>query len=249
MTFFTKEFQWLSYLGTIIGSIIGFWVIFLLIRKRKDKPSKILNYLIWAVSFMTIAVFADLAFFTIGGIFNDLRDQYRIYTYGSNLSFMCNAIGNIFLLLFVKFTFFEKTPKPHWIIIYLSEIAVGPFLFLGEIFKFETIYFFLVHVVMSFIIYSMMTRQAFELRKKLRTNEPEEKVPIGSLFYIGLSGILLFIAVVMFITHEVILMLKLPSEYITVALGWILGSVAAYIIYIGYTCPEWAKTRWLAGKL
>jgi predicted tellurium resistance membrane protein TerC len=108
MVFFTKEFQWLSYLGTIIGTLIGVWVIFLLIKKRKDKPS---------------------------------------------------------------------------------------------------------------------------------------------LFYIGLSGILLFIAVVMFITHEVILMLELPSEYITVALGWILGSVAAYIIYIGYTCPEWAKNRWLAGKL
>jgi hypothetical protein len=62
----------------------------------------------------------------------------------------------------------------------------------------------------------MMTRQAFQLRKKLQINEPEEKDPIGSLFYIGLSGILLFIAVVKLITHEVILMLELPSEYITV---------------------------------
>jgi hypothetical protein len=249
MSFFTKDFQWLAYAGTIIGTIIGFWVVGLLLKKRKEKSSQVLTYLTGAVTFMSLAVFVDLLFFTIGGLINSLRDLHQLYTYGTNLSFTCNALGNICLLGFIKVTFFEKNPKPSFYLIFFSELAVGPFLFLGQFLEFETIYFFLLHVLMSFLIYSIMTRQAFQLRTKLLINEPNEKVPIGSLFYIGLSGILLFIAVAMFIVHEVILMLEIFSEYLTVALGWVLGSVAAYIIYIGYGCPVWAKRRWLEGKL
>jgi hypothetical protein len=121
---------------------------------------------------------------------------------------------------------------------------IGPALFFSFVFFYDILPFFLIHVLCSFIIYVVLIRDALNLRKKLVETEPEDIVSHKSLIYIALSGILLFIAVAMFILHEILIILGI-SEYITVALGWVLGSFAAYSVYLGYVVPDWVKERWL----
>lgn len=54
----------------------------------------------------------------------------------------------------------------------------------------------------------------------------------------------MFVAVRMFIFQEVLVMIPI-REYITVTLGWVLGSFAGLSIYIGYIAPKWVRDRWI----
>jgi nitrate reductase gamma subunit len=64
------------------------------------------------------------------------------------------------------------------------------------------------------------------------------------LGYMSLTGVLMFLAVLMFIAHEVFNEIPI-HEYITVSLGWVLGSIAGVCIYIGYIAPKWLRDRWI----
>lgn len=242
VTFFTKEYQWLAYFGTIISTIVACYVLILLIKRNQEKPSKILRNLIISMGFLGSAALLDFIFFTIAGLKNELRET-DFLAYGSYLSFTFNAIANIFLLFFALEVFHEKENNKKWYLIYLLEIILGPALFLSFVYRYDILPFFLIHVLSSFIIYVVLTKDALNLRKKLLENEPDDTVSHKSLMYIALSGILLFIAVAMFILHEVFIILEI-SEYVTVALGWVLGSFAAYSVYLGYVVPDWVKERW-----
>jgi hypothetical protein len=63
----------------------------------------------------------------------------------------------------------------------------------------------------------------------------------------GLSGYVMVISICLFVSHEILNLIPI-REYLTVALGWVSSAVAAILIYIGYTTPEWIKQIWLKNK-
>jgi hypothetical protein len=244
MSFFIYDYQWISYLASILSTIIAFTVFGLLIKKNLIKHSKIIILLAMSIILLGFAACIDAIFFTINGIYHNIQvGIFDIVTIGSYLSFYCNALSNCFLLKFTKEVFHEKQNKPSWFILYVLEILIGPGLFLSTLQGIEDIYVTLIHVGCSLIIYTLLSYNAFYLSKKVKLDDSNDRVAYLSLNYIGMSGILLFCALCMFVIHEIMLMIPI-TEFITVTLGWSLGAIAGMVIYVGYIVPEWIKKRW-----
>ncbi len=249
--FFTFNYQWLAYAGAIFSSIIGFLTFGLFTRRNREMRSKILINMEIAMFFLAFAALVDWVLFTINGVNPVLRESFDYISLGSYISFTCNAISNVFLYKFTLAVFEEQVNMVLYYIITSIQLLVIPFLYVyffmfSEIPEFEMMELIIlgVHILCSFTIYVVLIKNSTKLRKKM-TIDTTEDIPVKKgLGYMSLTGLLMFLAVLMFIVHEVMLMIPV-REYITVSLGWILGSIAGVFIYIGYIAPKWLRDRWI----
>lgn len=243
MPFFENQYQWLAYAGSILSAVLATYIIFLLFQKRKKKSSKIIPILIYTIIFLDLAAIIDFVFFTIGGL-NNAIEETSFIAVGSNLSFSCSAISNIFLLKFSKEVFYENKSKPSFYILYVLEMLTIPLFFILQFAIDDSTIPLLVHVVCALAIYTILSKNAFQLRTRIFSEDPSNRVALHSLSFMGGSGIAFFIAVSMFVSHEIFILIGIADQYTTVMLGWVLGGIAAILTYIGYIVPDWARHRW-----
>ncbi len=244
--FFSYEYQWVAYIGSIAGSIIALIVLFLLAHRNREKQSKTIAALEGMVGFLALATIIDYSFFTINGLFPTIGVLFDFIMLGSYLSYTSSAIANIFLLIFLRVVFFDGKNKVFIKILTILEAAIGPALvalfFIDE--EDLALLVLLIHVASALAIYMVQAVNAFKIRNSIKYDKAK-RVEINGLTYIGISGIVLFAAITLFVSHEIIIQIPI-REYWTVAFGWLLGSIAGVFVYIGYTPPKWLKKRWSA---
>nr|MDO8088074.1 hypothetical protein [Candidatus Sigynarchaeum springense] len=242
--FFMYEYQWMAYAGAIISSAIGLVVFALLAKKCKERPVRTVRSLRDMAGFLVIAAVIDYVAFTLNGVYPGWRPVFNYVTLGSYLSFTMNAIANIFLLLFIRDVFFEDKNKKPLGLLAAMEIAVGPALviifFTGD--PDWPLLALAVHVASAMAIYIVLTRNAIVLRGRIK-RDSSKQVEAHGLAYIALSGLFMLAALILFVSHEAIILVPI-REYWTVTLGWILGAVGGVVVYLGFTPPEWLKARW-----
>ncbi len=246
--FFSYEYQWMAYVGAIASSAIALVVFVLLARKYEVGKARSVRYLRDMVGFLVLAAVIDYVVFTINGTNPDWRLRFNYVALGSYISFTMNAIANIFLLLFIRDVFFDGKAKGFIIMLAVLEASVGPAL--------VTIFFtgdpdlpllaLGVHVASAVAVYTILSANAFKLRDRIKLDATKQ-VETHGLAYIGVSGLILFAAVTLFVVHEVVILVPI-REYWTVTLGWLLGSFAGVVVYLGFTPPERLKARWAKQK-
>lgn len=251
MAFFDYEYQWLAYAGAIAGSIIAFTISGLLAVKNKTRQSRNIKLLQVFTAFLGMAAVFDWTLFTVKGTFPGSNDAFNYISLGSYLSFSMSAIGNVYLLQFIINVFYEgEKGRAGFAFLAGAELAVGPAL-VALFFLRETgivpgddfpLVVLLVHVACSLVIYSLQAANAFKVSSRIATDR-SKKADHAGLTTIGWSGIILFIAIIVFVSHEVIVLIPV-REYWTVTAGWLLGAVAGVLVYIGYVMPDWFKRRW-----
>ena len=243
MAFYQREYEWLAYAGSIFAFLFAVFVFTLFLQRKKTKPTNLLLILTYAIAFLGIAPFVDFLTFTIVRLNPELNQTYDLTKLCTVISFSANAIANIFILKFVQITFYEKEPKKYLILTVL-QIIVIPFMFISYLIKIDLIVPLILHVVVSLVIYQILGKNAFYLRRKIQGSEKEHEISRNSLLYIGLSGYVMIISIFLFVSHEILLLIPI-REYLSVALGWVTASIAAFLIYIGYTTPEWIRNYWI----
>ena len=63
MAFFTREYEWMAYLGSIISFCIAFIVVVKLFRRNKERKSEILGTVFGMALCLGLAAFLDFVFF------------------------------------------------------------------------------------------------------------------------------------------------------------------------------------------
>lgn len=242
--FFQYDYQWMAYVGAIVSSAIAIIVLVLLAQKFHVRKAKTLYDLRNMVAFLAIAPTIDYILFTINALNPGWRATFDYVELGSFMSFTMNAIANIFLLAFIRDVFFDGKKKGGLMFLAVLEAAVGPALvvifFTGD--PDLPLIALLLHVTAALAIYIVLATNAFRLRDRIKTDATKQ-VESHGLAYIGISGLVMFSAIILFVIHEVIILVPI-REYWTVTLGWLLGAIAGVIVYLGFTPPEKMKKRW-----
>ncbi len=229
--------------------------IFFLFRNRnKDRKSPLILYLEVAIFFYSISAFIDWIFYTIWGIDRiqlNTTDYYSFITLGSDIEYLSLAIGNVFLLTFVEKVYYEKNATKSIIIFHkllaILSIVAGMISIIFFFLNLDTTILLLILVFCSILIYTQLSLNSFHLRKKLLMDSPSSKVEIHSLNYMGISGIVLALAIAAFVIHQVINLIVAPApnkEWIDVSAGWLLAALAGVLIYLGYIIPDWIRKMW-----
>ncbi|MHA1341601.1 MAG: hypothetical protein ACTSRZ_17085 [Promethearchaeota archaeon] len=247
MGFFTYPYQWLSYGASIISGILSIIIFFMFQKKKNEKNSPIITKIQYSILFLSFAALIDSIFFTINGINPAWREVFDYVTLGSYLSFCCSAISNVLLFMFVKDIFGDSINNIFYkIIIAIQSAAVPLFIitfFIGWASSDRAFIVLIMHVLVSFIIYINLSWNALKLRRFLQFDAIEDIYRYKGLLYIALAGILMFSALVLFISHEIIIAFSI-KEYYTVTFGWLTGVIASYFVFLGYIMPDWLKQRW-----
>ncbi|MEX2680742.1 MAG: hypothetical protein Q6373_004030 [Candidatus Sigynarchaeota archaeon] len=242
--FFTYDYQWMAYVGAIASSVTALVVLALLARKYAERKAVTVRSLRNMAAFLMLAAVIDYVTFTINALYPGWRLAFDYVRLGSYMSFTANAIANIYLLLFIRDVFFDGKAKVSIKLLAGLEAAVGPAL--------VAIFFtddpdlpllaLAVHVASALVIYTILSANAFRLRGRIKS-DASRQVEAHGLAFIGISGLVMFAAVILFVAHEVIIIVPI-REYWTVTLGWLLGAFGGVIVYLGFTPPESLKNRW-----
>ncbi len=247
MPFFTREYQWMAYVGSIISSIIGFYVLGKLLKRYKTRKTKVLRYVVGMMACLAFAAFVDFFAFTIDRtnvLDPNLNDRLNPIGLGSAISFSLNAVANIYILLFDKNVFRSKK-KTQWMnVVIIAELVVVFGLITSTYTSLEIVYFTLIHVLCSLIIFVVLALDSHLLKQRLVKDKGGHTAESRALQMISYSGIVFIVAISSFVLHEVFLMTDLLQEYWTVALGWILASLGGFLLYLGYVIPDWIRKRW-----
>jgi len=218
------------FFGSFIASIISGTTTVLLVKRFLQRKTDILLNISLSMIFFSFAIFSDWITLLLNKL--DL---------GTLLSFAGNALGNIFLLNFIENVFFSEKNKSlaRTIMKGLEILVISGLIYTYYIINNDVEFFFLIlHILISIVIYGLLTMKSFHLATKLKTSHEDEGSKSKMIFLIGISGILLFLSVSMFIIHELLLMIEY-REYYSLMMGWLLASFAAFIIYLGYVSPDW----------
>ncbi|MEX2716582.1 MAG: hypothetical protein Q6370_009810 [Candidatus Sigynarchaeota archaeon] len=229
---------------------VGTFVLALLVARYKQSKIQAIKHLRNMMLFVVMAVLIDFIVTTVHASMPGAQKPIDYIALGTHMSFTCNAISNIFLLFFIKVVFFNEGSKKGLDMLTtlaVIEASIGPLLIMFFFVKVAegTLVILIVHAGAALTIYLIQAKNALKLRARIKGDEKRRFEAIG-LVYISASGILLFMAIVMFILHEILLLVPF-REYLTIMFGWLLGAVAAVAIYLGYTPPAWLRDRWMHG--
>ncbi len=261
--FESRPTQWVQLFGSLLAGffafvIFGFLVKRRITKKRHHESTKALIYMEIVAFCLACAALIDGVFLLIDeliGFGYVYIEAYEFINLGSYLSFSLNAISNYFLLAFAKEIYGEQIKKGLYLTLSIMQIAVvpallfvyffGPFLFAGILSDIELIPF-ITHILCSIVIYILFSTNAFKIRKVMGLESDQDYIIRKSLGDLGMTGIFMLLAVLSFISHEIFLMTSfelLKKEAISIAFGWIFGSIAAFFMYSGYVSPELMKNR------
>ena len=252
--FFEVSYQWMEYSASIFCSLISLGIFFLFKNRNKTRQSTLIFYLEAAIFCYSLSAFIDWIFYTIWGLTRiqlNTTDYYSLITLGSDIEYLSLAIGNVFLLAFVEKVYYEKNATKFIVIFHkllaILSIVAGMMSVIFFFLNLDTVLLLLILVFCSILIYTRLTLNSFHLRKKLIIDNPSSKVEIHSLNYMGISGIVLALAIAAFVVHEVINVIVAPApnnEWIDVSAGWLLAALAGVLIYLGYIIPDWIRKMW-----
>jgi hypothetical protein len=88
----------------------------------------------------------------------------------------------------------------------------------------------------------------------LKQEPNKDIIGMKGVFYIGISGLLLFFTYLCFVLQEINYMIvtlpgmswivdNLGCSYF-IPTGWIMAGLSTFSLYVGYFQPEWVKKRW-----
>ncbi|MHA1870428.1 MAG: hypothetical protein ACTSXF_05720 [Promethearchaeota archaeon] len=247
MIFFESNWEAISFISSVLSGVIGFLMSMIFFQKNRIKKSETLKKLALVFLFLSLAAIIDFTFFTIFKLYPEINsDIFDFVSFGTYLSFSCNAISNIFFIAFTLDLFTELPKLIGKVITNLESLVVFGLMiiFFMGLYRSDIIYLpLMIHIACSFTIYVLLAVKALKLRKFIKPKSLEEYYNYQGLLYIAFLGIFLFVALSLFILHEVTLVLGI-NEFITVALGWAMGVFAALSGMYGYLRPEFVKESW-----
>lgn len=122
-----------------------------------------------------------------------------------------------------------------YIIVYFFELFTKEHVF----------YSIFINLLLSWIVFGLLSKESYRLRKRLRNNQ--DKLNANAISYIFYNGIIFFIS---FTTTAITMMLvfsgNLSEDNPLNAITIIIGSVGILFLYLGFFRPKWFFKRKLS---
>ncbi len=242
---------------SVMAVILGYVQCFLFLHKYAFiKRTRILRDLT-IMSFIIVSALAGLPIFFVCSRFLPTQDMAdRLINMQTAFSFSGTALGNLFMLEFMKSVFFENKMKGWMKALIVLEIIVIPSAPVVTILGLDPLLVLGPHAIASILIYTIEAAKAFNLTKHLRITNGDH-VSINGTMFIGFSGLLLDVTISLFIMQEVAFAAREVFEplglidavgcSLFVAIGLVSAMIAVAMLYLGYYIPGWIRKMWLAG--
>ncbi|MEX2684202.1 MAG: hypothetical protein Q6373_021710 [Candidatus Sigynarchaeota archaeon] len=241
---------------SVVAVILGYVQCFLFLHKYMVvKRTRILRDLT-AMSFAIVSALAGLPIFFVVSRYLPTQDAAdRLINIQTAFSFSGTAIGNLFLLSFIKSVFFENKMNMWMKALIFLEIIVIPSAPVVTILDLEPLLVLGPHAIASIVIYTIEAVKAFNITKHLKITNGDP-VSINGTMFIGLSGLFLDATIFLFVMQEITFATRDVFEplglidavgcSLFVAAGLVAAMIAIAMLYLGYYVPDWIKKRWLA---
>ncbi|MBD3351856.1 MAG: hypothetical protein GF364_10255 [Candidatus Lokiarchaeota archaeon] len=247
MAFFNNIWQGISFFMAGFVGVFGIIITVIIYKKYIQRKQKMLVILGSALLCWALAALLDTIFFTIARTETSTIEQFnQIVSLGSFISFVLNAVGNIFLIIFIVYLFFDENYNKLFYTLIVLESLILPFGLVCMNTSIPILFNYMIHLLASFIIYILLALNSFKMRKKLKKIGGTEKSSIMAIEFIGIAGIMLCSLLFCFLIQEIISMSmgENAEQTIFVSLGWLLAGLGAFLLYVGYLKPKWFKRRY-----
>ena len=241
---------------SVVAVTLGYVQCLLFLHKYKViKRTRILCDLT-TMSFIIVSALAGLPiFFVISRFLPTQEAADRLINIQTAFSFSGTALGNLFLISFIKSVFFENQLKGWLKVLIVLEIVVIPSAPVVTILDLEPLLVLGPHAIASILLYTIEASRAFNITKHLRITNGDP-VSINGTMFIGFSGLLLDMTIFFFIMQEVAFAARDVFEplglidavgcSLFIATGLVAAMIAVAMLYLGYYVPDWIKKKWLA---